>query len=337
MADVLSRNQRGYVQVESTYGTIPNSSGAATVGNSNAFRFTRLNMNPSVAQIVRPDKTGSLSQTVAAAGRRSGSGSMACSLAGSGTAGTAPDIGAFLQALFGKAPAVSGGTSVTYAMDDNQYGLSVFDFWTPSTALQQIAFGTIVRRGRFSAGQDVASVEFDLQSRWVIDSAQFASAATAAKGGLTAFPSEPGSPTTNGNMAIGFTGANTIDGSSYAELRSFEIDINANRELPNDVFNSYYPGSPGGDIREVGVSWSIYDTDASALNTLKGKAISQTPVAVVFQIGTVPGNIWTFTMNNVVLNSPATDDGQRRKVVNFSGRAYASSLTAKDECTLVLT
>lgn len=338
MASVNSRNQLGYVQLESAYGTIPNASGVASVANANAFRMSALSMNPEQAIIVRPDKNSSLSPTLGTGGRKSATWNMRCSLAGNGAAGAAPDIGPFLQALMGKAPVISAGVSVTYGVDDTQYSLAIYNFWKPSTASQQVALGSIVQTGRFSLGGDVAEIDLSGQSRWVLDTDQFSTADVTAKGGLTAFPAEPSAPVTNGTQAVGFTGLVTLDGNTYGTLRTANVTINANRDLPNDVYNNYYGVEPGQDVREVLCDLNIYDDDSANLSSLKVKGINKTPVTLSFQVGTNAGNKWTFTMNNVLLGTPQTDDGGRRKAITFNGcRAHATSSTSKDEIVLVLT
>lgn len=337
MAYANSTQQRGYVQREATFGTIPNSTGTATVGNSNAFRFIKLATDAVRSTIDRPDKTGSFSMTQGKAGRRSGNWSMSCSLAGSGAAGTAPDINPFLESLFGKAKTVVSSTSVTYALDTNIYGLSIFNYRTPSTVTQQIAHGAVVDRAVFTLGEDVAQAEFSGPALWVLDDDEFSTADVTAKGGLSAFPSEPGSPVTNGDMAVGFTGAITIDGVSYGTLRRATITMATETQLDNDAFNNYYAPSASRGVLNVGLEASIYDDDSSDLSALKVKAKNGTAFDATFEVGTVAGNIWTFNLSNIVLEPMTYDDGSRRYAVNLRGRAYATSLTSKDEIELVLT
>jgi hypothetical protein len=337
MAQSASRNQQCFVQVESTYGTIPNSAGVASVANSNACRIISLTTNPRAGHIDRPDKTGTLSATVGVGGRKSAEWSARMSVAGSGTAGTVPNMDPFLQSAFGKAGTVASSTSVTYSLEDAAPSLSIYNFRSPSTVTQQCAFGAVVNSVRVPLNQDVAEIEFSGPARWVVDSTSFATHDTAGKGGLTAFPSAPSSPVYAGNMAVGFVGTVTLDGTTYSTIRSGNINIALSRELPMDVFNSYYAGQPTLGVREVTVDFNLYDADDAALTALKGKAISKTSVTLSFQIGATAGNIWTWTLNNVLLDVPSYDDGSANWSLNWTGRAYASSATAKDEVALVIT
>jgi hypothetical protein len=337
MAYAQSNQQRGYVQRESSFGIIPNSTGTATVGNNDAFRFISLATDAVRTTIDRPDKTGSLSRTVGSAGRRSGNWSTRFSLAGSGTAGTAPDVNDFLEALFGKAKTVVADTSVGYTLDTNIYSLSIFNYRTPSTVTQQIAHGGLVDRAVFTLGEDVAQCEMSGPCQWVLDDDEFSTADSTAKGGLTSFPSEPASPATLGDMAIGFTGSVVMDGDTYGTLRRVTITVTKEAQLDLDVYNNYYAPSGSFGTLAVNIEGSIYDDDSSDLSALKVKAKNGTPVDMVYTVGTVAGNIWAFTLKNVILEPFTYDDGARRYAANIRGRAHATSLTSKDEIALLLT
>ena len=106
----FSRLERAYLQKQPTFGTIPNTSGTASVTNSNACRFIRMELQGDVALMERPDKTGTRSQEGMVTGRKSGRWSIEMSLAANGTSGTAPDCDPILVAMFGQTAAVGAGT-----------------------------------------------------------------------------------------------------------------------------------------------------------------------------------------------------------------------------------
>ncbi|HYX47869.1 MAG TPA: hypothetical protein VE820_13755, partial [Sphingomicrobium sp.] len=180
MADVFERNQRCYVAIQSAFGT------AAAVTGSNCCLITTLNTDATQAEIQRPDKTGTLDEIIAQGGRRIASVDLTFSAAGNGSAGVAPDGSAFLQSAFGKAPTVSGGTSVTYTLDDLLYYLSIYNYNTPSGANQMVAFDALVNKFEFSFGGDVPMISIGAEASWVFDSAQASDGTTpsGAKGGL---------------------------------------------------------------------------------------------------------------------------------------------------------
>src|SRR5262245_7767535 len=107
----LSRLERLYLQVETTYGQIPNSTGTATVAGSNACRHIRATMDNDVALIERPDKTGTRTMQVGVAGRKFAQWSAEMSIAPNGLAGTAPDMDPLMQMIFGQAGGATSGTA----------------------------------------------------------------------------------------------------------------------------------------------------------------------------------------------------------------------------------
>lgn len=116
MAVSLSRNERVFLQLQSALNTLPNSGGSATVAVANYARHRKITLTPSVAMLVRPDKTGTRTATQGVAGRRSATWSCEASLVGSGTAGTAPPHAPIYAALMGQAGSViSGSGAITGA------------------------------------------------------------------------------------------------------------------------------------------------------------------------------------------------------------------------------
>lgn len=325
--------QTGYAVKETTYGTVP------TFSNSNAFRFVTLSAEAAYGNIQRPDKTGSYSRTAPIPDNKVGSQwAMSCSLAGNGAAGTAPDIGPFLEATLGKQTIVAA-TSVAYDPDDVNPTLSIMLRDKPTSVDQLIAFGAIVQQARFNIGPSIPTVDFSGQCRWVLHKDLFASNDTPGKGGLAAFPSEPASPVTNGTPPRGRSGVITLDGNAYTTFRSAQFVINTGRSLSDPDWNSTYPGDPQSGFRTVSIeSLELYDDDSANLAALKGKALSKTAVNLSLQIGTTAGNIWNFKLNNVILPMPAYGWGDSRRTVVFrSNEGAAATVTSKDECQILLT
>lgn len=334
MATVFTRNQRAYPVLETTFGT------AVTPTGSNCCLITSFNTQASQGEIQRPDKTGSLGELTGIPGRRSASWSASLSTAGSGAAGTPPDSDKFLQLIFGAAPQTVASTSVTYNLSDANPSASIWNYNQPSTACQYVAIGAIATASKFQIGGDVPMLDISGPALWVYDSAQQADGTTdsIAKGGIAgALPAEP-SPTTNGKPPAGFSGVITLDGNTYTSLRTATINLNVARDLPLDVFNSYYGGNPVPGIRTITCDFNLYDDDGSNLQSLRQKGFNKSLVQLVFQWGTVAGNIWTLTLKNVMLPVPTIDYGSARRALSFAGcRAHDTTIGAKDALTLALT
>lgn len=401
----LSRLEHLYLQVETTFGQVPNSGGTASVAGANACRHVKATMDNRAALIERPDKTGVRSAPVGVLGRKSGAWSVDMSIAPNGVAGTAPDCDPLYQSVFGQAgTAVSGTASITaasnatpivvtatntfangdlvtitgvggntgangvwvigsvsgsgftllgsvgngvytsggtasrvsykYSLSDSIPSLSMWSFRTPSSLDQRVAFGSVCQEMTLQMGQDVASQSFSGESLWVLSSNQFSVADPTQKGGLSAFPSEPGSPVTNGGIIAGFTGRAVVNGNTIATIRTATTRITTGNQLIKDTFGSYYPTGVQGDLRQVGVTLSLYEDDSTGFQNMIQVAQDKTPIQVILQVGTVAGSILVVCLNNVQMQPPTREE-QLRYIANFpEAMAHETSLTSKDEIVM---
>jgi hypothetical protein len=307
--------------------------------------MSALDLQMSQDEIVRSDKTGSLGITLGTLGRKKCSWSTKMSLAPNGAAGTAPDMNPFLEAIMGAAPTITAPAvgppivagSVLYALGDASPSLVIWDFNTPATVTQRALMGAVASKAKFDLGADEPAVEFSGPGLTVCESDNFATADAITKAGLTAFPTEPASPVTNGIAPPGFTGSISLDGNTFNTYRTGSIVIDVERELPMDGFNSYYGLTPAAGLRNVSTDWSMYDDDSANLQTLKAAAAAGTPVTLTFQIGTVAGSKWMFTLNNVLLPKPKYDYSGKRRTISFTGaRAHDTTIGAKDAITITV-
>lgn len=423
----FSRLERAYLQTQPTFGIIPNTSGTATVTNSNACRFIRMELQNDVALLQRPDKTGTRSQEGMTGGRRAGRWSIEMSTVGNGTPGTAPDSDPILQAIFGQTAAIgSGVTSITSSTDATPIvatcsgahgiasgaietvtiaghltntnangvwlayagstsaltligssgngagsgsggtasrvkltytfvdGITFFTLWsfrTPASLDERVGHTCVVTECTFNVNQDVATWQANGDAFWVVRSADFANLDIYQKGGLTVFPTEPATPVTNGVIIPGFTGrfvaweaASVITAATFSTaavafptIRNVTIRLQTNNLLVRDTFGSYYPTLTEGDVRNITLTFNIYDDDSTPTNTLKSWGDSKTPVDFVINLGTVIGNVWQFYMKNVYLAAHVLGDGQLRFDAAYSdSRATTSNLAVRDEFTLTI-
>lgn len=336
MAQSAVQNQRVYVQKEATYGTIPNSTGAATVANADAVLFESLNLGLSNALIVRPDKTPGYGEVSGVAGHRGASFTLSGTLCPSGTAGTKPDWDEIYEAAFGAAATVVASTSVTYNIGATSPSLSIWEIWE---ALERVGFGGVVDQIKFSLGDGFARVEVSGPMRWAYEKAAFSSQDTTGKGGLTAWPTAPMTPTFNGTGLTTFQGSATLDGNAYTTVRSAEITIQMARTLPADViFAGAYPGLPSRGRRKVTVSVSMTDDDTANLLAIKNKAnLSKATAPMIFVCGSTAGNIATFNLPRVILDPAGYVESGANLGINFSGQAFPSTALLSDEMTLAFT
>lgn len=423
----FSRLERCYLQDQPTFGLIPNTSGTASVGNSNACRFMKLSMNNDVALLERPDKTGTRSMEGMTGGRKMGKWSIEMSAHANGTPGTAPDCDPVLNAIFGQTAAVGAGSQSitsstdatpivatcggahgvasgalevvtitghttntnangtwlayaastttlvligssatgagagasgsvsrvkrTYTFVDDVSHFTLWSFRTASGLDQRVAHTCVVTEATFNLNQDVATWSANGDCVWSLRSKDFSNSDVYQKAGLSTFPSEPSTPVTNGTIIPGFTGrfvagqcvANltaatfATTATHFTTIRNATIRVQTNNMLIKDTFGSYYPTLTEGDVRNITISFNIYDDDSTEVNDLKHFGDAKLPIDVIINLGTVVGNTFVFWMKNIYLQSHQLGDGQLRFDASYAdSRATTSSLSVRDEFSLTI-
>ena len=421
----FSRLERAYVQTQPVFGTIPNSSGTATVTGTNAMRFMKMELQNDPALLVRQDKTGTRSQEGMVLGRKVGRWNIQLDVAANGTAGVVPDCDPILQAIFGQTAAIGAGTfaissstnatpivvtcaahgiptgtfavvtilnhtintnangvwlayaassttltlcgsigngvggasgnvslvNVQYTFVDDISQFSLWSFRQPATLDQRVAHTCVVQEATFNLNQDVANWSAQGECLWVLRSSDFSNSDSFQQGGLGSFPTEPATPVTNGTIVPGFTGrfvaAQSVASTSasafaanaftFTTIRNGTMRLQTANLLVRDTFGSYYATLTEGDVRNIELTFNIYDDDSAAVNNLKHWGDAKLPIDVVINLGTVVGNIWVFYFKNVFLAGHVLGDGQLRFDATYSNnRATTTTLAVKDEFSLTI-
>jgi hypothetical protein len=197
----------------------------------------------------------------------------------------------------------------------------------------------------FNLGADIATWTVNGECVWALSSKFFASADSYQRAGLTAFPSEPGSPATTGNAIPGFTGRFVVGTAAsfvatakdYPTVRNVSIRVQTQNAIVKDTFGSFYGTTVEGGERNVTLSFSIYDDDSTEVQNLKVYGDAKTKLNVVVNVGTEPGSTFMFILRNVYLASHVLGDGQLRFDATFNeNRATATSVAVRDEMELVI-
>lgn len=341
------RFERVFIGTQAALGTIPNSGGVSTQTSWKLLRSVangcKLKANRPLTPV--PWKTGTRSTQPGILGKLGGSfGLSGLPMILSGTPGTASDLETLFAGIFGQAGTVSAGVSVSYAFNDTAFlPFLLTRFQHSLTSLTaQTAYGCTPSEITFTLNGQVFEMAVSGGVYNVIDSENFANEDTAGKGGLTAYPLEPSSPTVTGSIQNSFEGIATFDSNvmdpTTASLLSCQIRIQTGYILYADNFGTLYAGSQGGGTRAVTVSATFQDTDNAALTNLKVKAKAKTPMNISMQIGKTAGQICTFNLKSVQLNIPDYSDDDARVTVNFGdSMAHASAIANIDDLTMVHT
>lgn len=343
MSYMMAPDERCYIQVTHPWdGEVPNSGspGSATLANGDAIRHISASLSVDNPTIPLRAKTGSRSRLSGQSGRRSGNFSLEIPLMGSSGAGSAPDSGPLFEAIFGQAGSVSAGVSVTYAFADTIPGLAVWLFNDPSATntFDRVLGGGVVNEFEMRPNlADIATLRVSGPGVYVANKPNFSSLDTGGKMGLSAFPSEPGSPSYTGSEMPGDYGSFTLNGVGTFKLADWTIRGALGRSVRH-AFGSRYPSVPIQGNRAITLDVSLYLENTSDQADLRHLVYSKTEMDGTIVIGDTAGSILTLTCSNMQMPSEEVVDGEAEQMLNLNGLTMAAtSASVTDEFQAVWT
>lgn len=202
-----------------------------------------------------------------------------------------------------------GGT-VSYAPATELPSVSIFDYWSPATAVQRILCGAAVNRLQIQVNGDYHQFEFSGAAQDLIDSSSF----TGEIGGLSAFPEEPAAEVFDysivpGNMGQAWLGNGpdrfyTIASATFVVDNA--LDVRA-REFGSNLPRSISPGR-----RSVMLEFELFGQDDEATKELYQAARQQSPIEVMFQLGEQNQQLVGVYLKSLVPDVPEFDDSDHR-------------------------
>ncbi|GEM_PF-249278 len=212
--------------------------------------------------------------------------------------------------------------TVTYPLGDTPPTLSLFDYWSPSTAQQRILCGGAVEELQVNVNGDFHQVSFSGVGQDVIDSGTF----TSGQGGLSVFPSEPSSQTNNGIPLAGCLGqiwlgspANGFATAKFSTLSSAKLQLQNGFQLRGNEFGNCTPQAAIAGQRKVTFDFDVFELDDAATAALYNAARSRQSVTAFLQLGTNTGSMFGVYMSALTPQIPTGDTGQKQLVWKFSG------------------
>jgi len=223
-----------------------------------------------------------------------------------------------LNATFTLDPGVGTqlGTTVTYAPGNGLPTTSIFDYWSPETAVHRIVAGAVVNQVRIRINGDFHEFEFRGPGKDLIDSASF----NTGEGALTDFPEEPNIGDFDSNVIPGHLGQVWLgaEQTRFYTLTDAEFTIDNNIDLRDREFGSSIPRCISPGRREVGLSFSLHEDDSAATKALYQAARQRSPISVMFQLGVQPGQMFGIFIPNFIPEVPEFDDSESRLVWRFA-------------------
>jgi hypothetical protein len=241
-----------------------------------------------------------------------------------------------LNAPFQATPAIGAAitAAVTYRPATELKSVTIFDYWSPATAVQRLLCGTGVDQMDILVNGDYHEFHFSGIAKDLLDSASFESGA----GQLQSFPEEPAVAEFDysivpGNMGQAWLGtaptkfctitAATITVKNALDQRDREFGVSGECSGVRAL-------SPG--QRTVTASFDLYTRDDDATRELYQAAKQQSPISVMLQLGETEGQLMGAYLKSVVPEVPEFDDSQNRLQWRF--RASRAQGTADDEISV---
>ena len=217
-----------------------------------------------------------------------------------------------LNAPFTATPAAGAAFSptVTYLPATELPSVSLFDYWSPSAAVQRILNGSVVDQLAININGDFHEFTFKGSCRDIVDSTSF----NPGDGYLSTFPAEPAlipflQTAVPGNLGQAWIGTTAT---KFLTLTEANVSVENDLDLSVREFGSILPtvASPG--MRSVKMDFTVFEQTDSATAELYQAARQQSPIEAMLQLGMSAGQIFGVYMKNVVPTVPSFLDDQRR-------------------------
>lgn len=224
-----------------------------------------------------------------------------------------------INAPFTTAPASGNTTSptLTFLPADDLPSCSLFDYWSPATALQRIVCGAGIDTFALQLNGDFQEFHFAGMAQEIISSASFANGS----GQLTAFPGEPAAAAFDYSIVPGNLGQiwMGIEPNRFATVTEGELRLNNDLAVRANEFGSQLPQSLSPGARTVTFAFSLFEQDDQATMELYQAAQQQSPIPVMVQIGQTRGQLFGAYMKTVTPEIPELNDSQRMVQWKVSG------------------
>ena len=234
-----------------------------------------------------------------------------------------------VNAPFSIAPTAGAsiGPTVTYGLASVLPSLSIFDYWSPATAVHRILSGAAIDKFSVNINGDYHEFQFSGVAQDLIDSTSFSSGS----GQLTAFPAEPAAGNFDYTIVAGHLGQAWMGAvaTRFYTITSAAVQLGNNLDLRAREFGSTLPRAISPGRRTVTMDLDLFEQDDAATPELYQAARQQSPISISFQLGQSAGQLFGVSMNSVVPEVPEFEDSDRRLQWKF--RNSRSQGTANDE------
>ncbi|MBI3679010.1 MAG: hypothetical protein HY235_01160 [Acidobacteria bacterium] len=209
------------------------------------------------------------------------------------------------------------GPTASYPLAKSLKSVSLFDYWSPDSAVHRIATGAVADQMRIKLNGDFHEFEFAGPAADLVDSASF----LAGQGQLASFPVEPPLAAFSYAPVAGHLGQvwlGALPQRMYTVTDAILRMVN-HVEMRNREFGSTIPRCFAVGQREVRLNFSLYEQDDATTKALYQAGRQQSPIQVMFQLGQQAGQLMGIYMKSLVPEAPLFDDGESRVQWQFNG------------------
>ena len=174
-------------------------------------------------------------------------------------------------------------STISYVPGTDLPSVSVFDYWSPATAVQRLLCGAAVNQMAVQLNSDFHELQFSGLAQDVVDNASFSGGI----GQLDSFPPEPQLDAFDYTIVPGNLGQAWLGTSPdrFLTITAATIQIDNGLDLRAREFGSSVPLGIAPGTRNVSVSFTLFQRDEDATKALYQAARQQSPVSVMFQLG----------------------------------------------------
>jgi hypothetical protein len=224
-----------------------------------------------------------------------------------------------LNAAFSIAPSEGSpiGATMTYLPATHLQSASIFDYWSPTEAVQRVLCGAGVDKMQLRVNGDYHEFRFSGAAMDVIDSRSF----NDGQGALTAFPEEPAPQPFDYSIIPGHLGQAWLGSIAdrFFTITDAEVTLDNGLDMRAREFGASLPRCMAAGTRSVLLDVSLYGREDDATISLYQAARQRSPIEVMFQLGQDPGQLFGMCLKSVVPEVPEFDDSETRLQWRFSG------------------
>lgn len=210
----------------------------------------------------------------------------------------------------------AAGATITYLPATELPSATIFDYWSPATAVQRVLRGAAVDQMEILVNGDFHETRFKGVAQDLVDSATFSG-----DGAMVSFPEEPEDEAFDYSIVPGNMGQAWLGNAptQFFTITDASVVVNNDLEMRAREFGSSVPRAIAPGQRSVAAAFDLYSRDDEATRALYEASRQDSPIPVMFQLGEASGQLMGVYLKSVVPDVPEFDDGENRLQWRFRG------------------